>query len=129
MSTNLVNSSVLLQWDAPLNTGGEKIDHYIIFFAELPSNTLPIQIETEENIFVINAGLNREYNVSVQAVNCHGEGPPLFITIQTQIGYIQVYILMALITFLCIITCLTMTLIVCWKVRKHQSKVITCEEI
>lgn len=128
MSTNLVNSSVLLQWDAPLNTGGEKIDHYIIFFAELPSNTLPIQIETEENVFVINAGLNREYNVSVQAVNCHGEGPPLFITVQTQIGN-QVYILMSLITFLFIITCLVMTLIVCWKIRKHQSKVITCEEI
>lgn len=120
MFTNLANNSVLLKWNAPLNTGGEKINYYVISVAELPSNKLLIQIKTKENKILIDDLNDMEYNVSVQAVNCHGEGSPLFIKVSIQMEIIIGVIIAPQVILLLLVAYILSCLIIAFVNKKRK---------
>ena len=76
LNSNTENGSI--QWDQPYN-GGENISHYTVshVFGSETWNTT----QTFFCFLVLSSG---EYNISVQAVNCHGKGEPIFISIKVE---------------------------------------------
>ena len=80
LNSNTENGSI--QWDQPYN-GGENISHYTVshVFGSETWNTT----QTFFCFLVLSSG---EYNISVQAVNCHGKGEPIFISIKVEIPFI-----------------------------------------
>ena len=74
-SSILPNNSIWLQWDAPSNVLEESIDYYVLSFS-VESNVTALQ--TANNFYVLNNISSKEYNFSVLAVNCYGEGTPVY---------------------------------------------------
>lgn len=92
----------MLQWDPPIDTGGEKI-HYVLSVTEISTDRSITKIKTEESLSAVFTELSYgEYNFSVQAANCHGRGPPVFIKVSMP-NTVYIYTIIVLVSLLIIV--------------------------
>ena len=78
---NLVDKEGVIQWNPPLhnNNGEEKI---ILYKVSIAGQSWNVNKTSFNYTRFLNLS-NDEYNISVKAVNCHGEGDPTFITVNS----------------------------------------------
>ena len=103
----LVDKEGVIQWNPPLpnNNGEEKIIHYKVSIAGQSWNVN----KTSFNYTRFLNLSNNEYNISVQGVNCHGEGDPAFIKVNSRTLSIKILtIIIATIIVFVIILCVVL---------------------
>ena len=108
--TETENNSI--HWNPPLQKfdGEEKITHYVVSNAAHSGQSWKVTQNSFNYAQHLNLSNHGEYKISVQAVNCHGEGDPAFIEVNSPSYLIIILTCTIVLFFICIIG-LTITVI------------------
>ena len=126
MVTFIGNRSVLIKWNMVLDNGGEEISYYKIGLLSESSSKFWITYNTS---ITINSIEYEDFNLSVRAANCHGEGLPIYINVKLpsankQLVMISFIFLICLIVVICIVVFIAPVVVFSCqlkKVRKIQN--------
>ena len=104
-----------------LDNGGEEISYYKVGLS-IESNSIEKNFWTTNITSITINGIKYEdFNLSVQAANCHGEGPPMYTNVKLPHDVnlmIVVALSLCFIVVICIVASLSVALFLCHHFRK-----------
>lgn len=119
--TFIGNRSVLIKWNIVLDNGGEEISYYKIGLFIESSSIEKKFWKTHNTSITIDSIIYEDFNLSVRAANCHGEGLPMYINVKFPSDVnIPVILLICFIVVICIIAFVVVFSCQLRKVRKIQ---------
>ena len=111
--TFISSRSVLIKWNMVLDNGGEEILHYKIGLS-FESNSIEKKFWSTQNTSITINGIEYEdFNLSVQAANCHGEGLPMYINVKLPRPDVNLVVILSIcfVAVICIVTSIFVALL------------------